>query len=72
MNNQDGTQSAIQGGCPYCSGPSQAVFHGGTCPLVKAIEYHPDGGVKRVEFHGPALPLSIQEALNSGDGTYRP
>lgn len=36
--------------CPYCSQPE----HGGKCPLVSAFEYHPNGTLKRVEFHGPA------------------
>jgi len=26
------------------------MWHGPTCPRVKAIEYYPDGSVKRVEF----------------------
>ena len=42
------------GGCPYCSGPGQAVFHGAVCPRIKAIEYHPWGGIKRIEFHDGA------------------
>lgn len=37
-------------GCPYCSSESVQVYHTGKCPKVKAIEYHPDGTVKRVEF----------------------
>jgi hypothetical protein len=32
--------------CPHCG-----VGHIGTCPRIKAIEYHLDGTVKRVEFH---------------------
>ena len=32
--------------CPYCGN-----IHDGVCPKVKAIEYHPNGTVKRVEFH---------------------
>lgn len=31
--------------CPYC-----ATGHEGACPKVKAIEYHPNGTVRRVEF----------------------
>lgn len=31
--------------CPYCNAP-----HLGVCPLLKAIEYNPDGSVRRVEF----------------------
>lgn len=34
--------------CSWCSG-----IHTGKCPLVKAIEYHPNGIVKRVEFYDP-------------------
>lgn len=26
------------------------MIHGPKCPSVKALEYHPDGTVKRVEF----------------------
>ena len=49
--------------CPYCSGGGTAVYHlGGHCPRVKSIEYHKDGTVKRVEFHGPpvAPPLALE------------
>lgn len=31
--------------CAWCG-----KYHGTRCPEVKAIEYHPDGSVKRVEF----------------------
>ena len=31
--------------CSYCGN-----HHNGACPKVKAIEYHPNGTVKRVEF----------------------
>lgn len=34
--------------CGYCGNHIQ---HIGVCPRVKAIEYHPNGSVKRVEFH---------------------
>jgi hypothetical protein len=33
--------------CPYCGG---AQHNGGICHLVKAIEYFPDGTIKRVEL----------------------
>ncbi len=36
--------------CGWCSGGTVQVFHNGPCPRVKAIEYHQDGKVKRVEF----------------------
>lgn len=32
-------------GCPYCG-----MIHATTCWRVKAIEYHPDGSIKRVEL----------------------
>lgn len=35
--------------CAYCGGYHQAV-----CPMVKAIDYYPDGTVKRVELKTPA------------------
>ena len=36
--------------CPWCSGLGGQVYHAGVCPRVRAIEYYPDGTVKRVEF----------------------
>lgn len=38
--------------CHFCG-----MHHGGRCPSVQAIEYHPDGSIKRVEFVKPAIPL---------------
>ncbi len=34
--------------CGWCG-----VIHGPRCPLVKAMEYHQDGTLKRVEFFAP-------------------
>lgn len=34
--------------CCWCG-----AIHGATCPRVKALEYHPDGTIKRVEFFTP-------------------
>lgn len=31
--------------CPYCG-----LIHAFVCGMVKAMEYHPDGSIKRVEF----------------------
>jgi ATP-dependent Clp protease ATP-binding subunit ClpC len=31
--------------CPHCG-----AQHAGACPLVKAVDYYPDGSVKRVEY----------------------
>ena len=39
--------------CPWCSGPWNKVYHSGVCPRVRAIEYHPNGTVKRIEFRSP-------------------
>ena len=37
----------ISGQCEHCG-----AWHSfGVCPRVKAIEYHPNGTVKRVEYH---------------------
>ena len=37
--------------CAYCGGQNGDVYHyGGMCSRVKAIEYFPNGAVKRVEF----------------------
>jgi hypothetical protein len=46
-----GMAHTLRGACPYCTGPHNAVFHGGFCPRVRAIEYHENGTVRRVEFH---------------------
>jgi hypothetical protein len=35
--------------CPHC-----ANYHAGRCPEVRAIEYHQDGSIKRVEYLTPA------------------
>lgn len=32
--------------CTWCG-----CYHNTKCPLVKAIEYHPNGAIKRVEFY---------------------
>lgn len=40
MGNTAGTTT-----CPHCG-----MIHTTKCPLIKAIEYFPDGTVKRVEF----------------------
>lgn len=32
--------------CPHCG-----FGHTGSCPRIKAIEYHQNGTVKRVEYH---------------------
>jgi hypothetical protein len=53
------------GACPWCSGWYQQVYHGGgPCPRVKAIEYYPDGLVRRVEFFPPTAPEPLVSAVN--------
>ena len=32
--------------CEHCGN-----YHTGTCPRIKAIEYHKNGKIKRVEYH---------------------
>ncbi|MDE2105621.1 MAG: hypothetical protein KGL39_50810 [Patescibacteria group bacterium] len=39
------TNEAKNEPCRYCG-----AVHGLRCPMVKAMEFHPDGSVKRVEF----------------------
>lgn len=42
--------SAVQASqCQWCG-----MSHGALCPMVKAIEYHPNGTMKRVEFKSAA------------------
>jgi len=41
--------------CKWCG-----VSHGPRCPSVAAIEYHPDGTVRRVEFVPPLAPALFQ------------
>lgn len=38
------------GECPFCSTHSRTIYHAGTCPRVKRIEYYPDGTIKAVQF----------------------
>jgi hypothetical protein len=36
--------------CHHCD-----CYHTGTCSKIKAIEYYPDGTVKRVEYYDPPM-----------------
>ncbi len=40
--------------CGHCG-----MYHNGTCPKIKAIEYHPDGTVKRIEYHGMGTSVPV-------------
>lgn len=44
------------GACPYCSSFINRVYHTGMCPSVQAVEYYPNGSVKRIEFREQAQP----------------
>jgi len=51
--------------CQWCGN----VQHTGVCPRVKAIEYHPNGTIKRVEFQGwpsPARTAAINVSVRKG------
>ena len=60
-----------------CSHCGSVWPHPGICPSVKAIEYHPDGTVKRVEYrcagdYGPVQPLDNADSritVTIRDGT---
>lgn len=36
--------------CPYCG---SGIPHDGLCPEIKAVDYYPDGTLKRVELLTP-------------------
>lgn len=44
----------LPGACRWCG-----LVHGPRCPAVAAMEFHPDGTVKRVEFVQPQWPPSV-------------
>ena len=41
----DGGTASVRA-CPYCGS-----FHTTLCPLIKRIEYHPNGTIKSVELY---------------------
>ena len=45
--------------CGHCG-----LMHTGPCPRIKAIEYYPDGTVKRVEYREPQFQ-SVGPATSS-------
>lgn len=47
MTVQPTTDAGTYRVCPHCGG---MAIHMGPCPNIKAIEYHPDGSIKRVEY----------------------
>jgi hypothetical protein len=44
--------------CRWCS-----YYHDGVCSLVKAIDYYPDGSIKRVEFFGQPAPSTTTHIM---------
>lgn len=51
--------------CGWCSNPPHSrVYHYGPCPRVKAIEYHLNGRVRRVQFHGEQAPAPVKGEFN--------
>ena len=36
--------------CGWCSNGINRVIHFGPCPHIKAIEHHPNGNIRRLEF----------------------
>lgn len=58
------TTGSIEMGCPYCGQPES--FHRGKCHLVKAMEYHPNGTLKRVEFFAPVDYRPVQVGVIPG------
>jgi len=68
------TSVTMTGYCHYCSQPALGhyIFHGGMCPKVKAMEYYPGGGVKRVVFHSDEYkPECETECYTIIDGELR-
>lgn len=46
--------------CPHCG-----MVHRETCHRIRAIEYYPNGTVKRIELHGPQeQPQPTQSRYN--------
>jgi hypothetical protein len=45
-------------GCPHCG-----LVHNVTCPRIKAIDYYPDGIVKRIELNPLESIISTPEVL---------
>jgi hypothetical protein len=51
--------------CPYCSDPPHSFsYHTGSCPRMKAIEYYPDGKVKRIEFADGTVNYGLDSAVD--------
>ncbi len=56
--------------CPWCSTETMKIFHTGyQCPRVKAVEYYPDGRVKRVEYRDGYSIMPIGPAISASQTT---
>jgi len=55
MTNISGTNLSQ---CQHCGN-----YHTGQCPRIKAIEYYPNGRVKRVELHGAIETMLLSESV---------
>jgi len=52
----DNTTSTLEK-CPHCG--LLHLVDSGPCPRIKAIEYYPDGTIKRVEYFAPSTDWLI-------------
>lgn len=48
----------MNGKCQHCG-----MIHDTTCPRISAIEYHPGGAVKRIEFHKIIEPVPVHSQV---------
>jgi hypothetical protein len=54
--NEATTGTVSMSTCPHCGG-----WHNGACPQVRAIEYWPNGSVKRVEYERGQGGVPVQQ-----------
>ena len=61
-------ETSVTLNCGHCG-----CSHNGTCQRIKAMEYYPDGTVKRVEYHDqtpvvfpPLLPIPVSDWIPPG------
>ena len=67
------TDAGLTNHCSYCSNPPyNFIVHYGPCPRIRAIEYYPNGSLKRVELHGEEQiqPVSTNVGSNEGPPIY--
>lgn len=49
--------------CGHCG-----MTHAGICPLIRAIDYFPDGTVKRIEYHPRDVPAQTGKPADGETG----